>query len=399
MISTRRNVSIRAVSVAFVIIGLMACKQAPETVASIEPGVPLAGLTATQLARFVAGEALFNKVYSPEEGLGPIFNENQCSACHTFPASGGTGEQRVRKATRFDQETGCDRLTEVGGENIRSQATPLLLAHGIEDELRPPEATDFGVFTPTFLFGLGLVEMIPPETVLARADPTDADGDGVSGRASRAADGQLGRFGRKAEVATIFDFVESALRLEMGLTTPLNPKEEGVSGEPFPDGTDPTPEPEVDLSTIALLADYIRFLAPPEREVPISVEGRQAVVRGEQMFDGLGCLSCHVPSMQTGPSDVTPLDQETVALYSDLLLHDLGPELADVCGITATPSELRTGILMGLRYRNVYLHHGRALSIRDAILRHGGEAQRARDAFAALNRVTQEYLIQFLQTL
>jgi CxxC motif-containing protein (DUF1111 family) len=364
-----------------------------------EAGTPLPGLTREELSRFRQGEALFNRVYTPAEGMGPLFNENQCSACHTVPASGGTGEQRVLKATRYEATTGCDLLLGAGGENIRSQATPLLRAQGVAEETVPRAATATGRFTTTFLFGLGLVEAIPDKVILSLADPNDEDGDGISGRAASTTDGRLGRFGRKAELATIFDFVDGAIRLEMGLTTPIKPLEEGINGAPFPEGTDPAPEPEVDRRTLDLMTDYIRFLTPIARELPISEYEKGAAVRGERLFSELGCASCHVPSMRTGPSEIAALDRKTVALYSDLLLHDMGPGLADICGVTATPSEVRTELLMGLRHREVFLHDGLIYDLENAILRHGGEAQPMRDAFASLDWVAQEDLITFLETL
>jgi CxxC motif-containing protein (DUF1111 family) len=103
--------------------------------------------------------------------------------------------------------------------------------------------------------------------------------------------------------------------------------------------------------------------------------------------------------MRTGPSEIPALDRKTVNLYSDLLLHDMGPALADVCGFTATPTEIRTELLMGLRHRSVFLHDGRAFDLREAILEHGGEAQRARDAFTRLGWLAQEYVVMFLRSL
>lgn len=362
------------------------------------PGEPLPGLNHEQLARFRGGHALFDRVFTPGEGLGPMFNENQCSACHTDPASGGGGGEPVSRATRFVPPDSCDRLSSVGGENVRTQATPLMRAHGIEREEFPSEATERGRFTPPFLFGLGLVEAIPERTILARADPEDADGDGISGRAGRTADGRLGRLGRKAETATLLDFTDTALRQELGLTTPITPVESGLSGGSLPAGTDPVPEPEVDATAVALLVDFVRFLAPLGR-VDRGAAHRDSVRRGERLFESLGCVGCHVPTMTTGPSPIRALDRKRIHLYSDLLLHDMGSGLADVCGIGATPAEVRTEMLMGLRYREAYHHDGRSTELPAAILRHGGEAQAARDAFAALGPVSRLYLLTFLRSL
>jgi CxxC motif-containing protein (DUF1111 family) len=120
---------------------------------------------------------------------------------------------------------------------------------------------------------------------------------------------------------------------------------------------------------------------------------------GKRLFHQVGCTSCHTPAMRTGPSDVAALSHKTVHLYSDLLLHDMGPDLANVCAYDAAPSELRTSMLMGLQHRRFYMHDGRAIDLRDAILAHRGEAQAARDAFARLPWLRQEYLVIFLRSL
>jgi CxxC motif-containing protein (DUF1111 family) len=378
---------------------MVACGTGSDAVTG-EPGTPLPGLSDAELARFHAGRALFEKVYSPEEGLGPLFNENQCSACHTEPASGGTtGFERVVKATRFEGPGACDALTHEGGENIRAQATPLLKAHGVEAESIPPSATEVGRFTTPFLFGLGLVEAIPDEIILAAEDPDDADGDGISGRAGQTPDGRLARFSRKAEQATIMEFIDTALRLEMGLTTPFETEEETINGAPVPSDTDPAPDPEADQRTLELLTDFVRFLVPPAPMEPRSEAHRDTVEAGRRLFDELGCPACHTPSMRTGPSEIPALGRKAVSLYSDLLLHNMGPELADVCGYSAAPDEIRTEMLMGLGHRDRFLHDGRAIDLGDAILAHGGEAERARDAFVRLSWSRQQYVLIFLRSL
>jgi CxxC motif-containing protein (DUF1111 family) len=378
---------------------IIACGPGYDSAAG-EPGTTLPGLGDAELGQFHAGRALFDKVYTPDEGLGPAFNENQCSACHTVPASGGTtGFERVVKATRFTAPGTCDPLFDEGGENIRKQATPPLRARGVAGESVPPSATEVGRFTPPFLFGLGLVEAVPDEAILAREDPNDADGDGISGRAGRTADGRLARFGRKAEFATIREFNEVALRLEMGLTSPRQPEEPGINGRPLPRGVDLAPEPEVGAEVVDLLTAFVRFLAAPEPAPLRSRAHRDTVRAGRRLFTALGCSACHTPSLRTGPSAVPALHRRTVRLYSDLLLHDMGPALADVCGHGATPAEVRTEPLMGLRHRNRLLHDGRTSDLHEAILAHGGEAQRPRDAFARLPWVTQQYLVTFLRSL
>lgn len=372
-----------------------ACR--PEGDAAPEPGEPLVELTEEQLGRFLLGRAVFERLTTPEEGLGPLFNAERCSACHSEPASGGSGPALVLKATRFESGY-CDLLPDEGGDNIQQRATPLLQARGIMQEGIPSRATATARVTGPLLFGLGLVEAIPEAAILAREDSADADGDGISGRAPRTASGQLARFGRKGDAATILDFIDTALRFELGLTTPAHPTEETVNGKPLPRGTDPSPDPEIDERGMDLLADYVRLLAPPGRAATWG-PARDSVSRGEELFRSTGCASCHVPELRSGPSDVRALDRKPVPLYSDLLLHDLGPDLADVCGASAAPSEYRTAPLWGLRFRSTYLHDGRAGTLREAIALHGGEAAAARAAFQARSAEHQGLLLRFLSSL
>lgn len=377
---------------------LISCGGDPD-LATGEPGTPLPDLGARELARFQAGRALFDKVFSPEEGLGPAFNENQCSACHTRPASGGSsGFERVVKATRFG--TRCDPLDTLGGPNVRTQATPLLRAFGIAHETIPTVATDTGHFAPPFLFGFGLIEAIPDATILAREDPDDSNGDGISGRGGRTPppDGRLARFGRKAEFATIEDFSATALHLEMGLTTRRHPRDL-INGKAAPAGTDPVADPEVSDEMVGLLSTFVRFLAAPRPEVTRSRAHADTIREGRRLFDALGCPACHTPAMRTGPNVISALANRTVPLFSDLLLHDMGPTLADVCSHTATPSEVRTEPLMGLGRRDRLLHDARTDDVTEAILEHGGEARQARDGFARLPWIRQQYVVIFLKSL
>ncbi|MFW5904814.1 MAG: di-heme oxidoredictase family protein [bacterium] len=365
----------------------------------LRPGDPLPGLTEEQEVRFRQGHALFQKIFTPEEGLGPLFNENACNACHTDPADGGTGDQFLQRAAHFTENGGCDLLLDEGGDNLRQQVTPALAAHGVEGDTVPGRANATGRFDVPFVFGLGLVEAIPEATILSREDPEDRNRDGVSGRASRDEEGRVLRFGRKAHIATLLEFNEEAARLEMGLTTPMNPEEVGPNRGAVMSGTDPAADPEVDMETLELLTDFVRFLAPVSRILPEDPDELALVERGERLFDEIGCSACHRPSMETGPHEVEALDRKRVHLYSDLLLHDMGPTLADVCGPDAGTSELRTEMLMGLSYRNQFLHDGRARSLQDAIELHGGEASRARDRFLELSWGNRGALIRFLDTL
>lgn len=359
------------------------------------PGRPLHELSEVERGRFQQGKAIFTRVFGPDEGLGPFFNENACNACHSHPTNGGTGEQRLVQVARSDESGDCRVLSP----NVRQQTTPALAMHGLREEPVPAGATDTVRFMAPFLFGLGLVEAIPADAILARADPMDEDDDGISGRPGAAPDGRVGRFGHRAERATLPGFIDTALRLEMGLTTPSNPVEALPAGLELPSRADPVAEPEIGRDAVALLADYVRFLAPPARRVPETAEQRARVARGEQIFHRIGCPACHVPAMRTGPSQSPALDETRVHLYSDLLLHDLGPGLAGACTAHASASEFRTAPLMGLRYRDRFLHDGRAFGIRDAIELHGGEAAATRSRFEALGTGAQALLLMFLEAL
>jgi CxxC motif-containing protein (DUF1111 family) len=319
-----------------------------------------------------------------------------CGSCHDLPNIGGAGVEPLREATRWDPETGCDLLAHEGGPLVQNYATPLLQAAGFTGEAVPPSATGYLAMDAPALYGLGLLEAIPDETILAREDPDDTDGDGISGRASRLPDGRLGRLGSKAYRATVYDLSEGAFRRSLGLTTPSFPEEETFGGVPVPPEADPVPDPEISQETLQLVVDFIRWLAPPLPRPPASPEEEEAMRLGEQVFHAVGCPVCHVPSMRTGPNAVKALDRKTVRLYSDLLLHDLDPERPTICGPTATPSEVRTARLMGVRFRTQYLHDSRAPTINRAILLHGGEASGVRARYESLDPEAREALLTFV---
>jgi CxxC motif-containing protein (DUF1111 family) len=383
---------------AFLLVATLTAACAPGREVAREPGQPLAGLTEEERGRFLLGKALFERLTTPEEGLGPLYNAERCRDCHSAPAPGGSGPALVVKATRFEDGR-CDLLTADGGDNVQQRATAPLLALGINGERIPARATATAKVTGPPLFGLGLVEAVPERLILAGEDPDDADGDGVSGRVARTADGRLGRFGRKGEAATLADFIDTALRFELGLTTPSHPREETVNGKPLPPGADPAPDPEIDGRGVRLLVDYVRFLAPPARAALTQGPARDEVRRGETLFAQIGCAKCHTPVFRTARTDAAALSRAVVRVYSDLLLHDLGAELADVCGPSAAPSEYRTATLWGLRFREALLHDGRARTVVEAIAFHGGEATAARAAFGRLTSEERAVLLAFLESL
>jgi len=368
-----------------------------------EPPPPLgeavAGLDSGERGRFLLGRALFERLATADEGLGPLYNAERCSDCHDEPVVGGGGTRvRVVKATRL-VDGRCDLLVAEGGDNIQRRATDLLVAHGMGPEEVPAAATATARVTAPPLLGLGLLEAVPDEVLAEWADPDDSDGDGISGRLPRLADGRTARFGRKGDASTVRDFVATALRFELGFTVPGHTAEEPVNGVPIPPEADPMPDPEIDAPTLTQLTDYVRFLAPPAPDPGLSSAARDTVAQGGALFRQIGCTSCHREELRTGPSPAAVLAARTIAPYSDMLLHDMGEEMADVCGFDAAPGELRTAPLWGLRHRTLLLHDGRADDVPAAITSHGGEAAPARDAFLALPDEARQAVVRFLRSL
>ena len=359
--------------------------------ATSEPGDPLPFLSLNQRALFERGRGVFETEFTPETGLGPLFNNNACSQCHEDPVTGGIGEEVETHQSAFHAPV-CDDLSAIGGPVIQDSVTPALhVALGIDKEPALPEATATALRTTPSLLGFGLLEAVPDAEILALADPFDCNGDGISGRPNRTADGRLGRFGRKAQLATLSEFNAGAFVNEMGITSPAEPTEQLIRGEAFPPGVDPTPDPELTQEALDATTAFVRLLAPPRPLARGVVEQRGALV-----FLRIGCASCHFPVLVTGPNRVAALSLKIVRPYTDLLLHDMGPDLADICLGRAEPAEFRTEPLMGLRFKTAFLHDGRAGSIAQAIAAHGGEAAGARGRFLRLSAGERYTLLKFL---
>ena len=399
------------------LIGVAACDKNPPTAAPptarptpgfvVVPaslGTALPSLDAAQRSRFDAGRIVFTTVFTPQTGLGPLFNSVSCASCHEQPVVGGSGNNDPAEggedvevhATAFHGAGArCDDLAAVGGPVIQKKLTPALsdVLH-ITSEPIPAAATDSGHRTTPDLFGFGLLDAVPDAEILALADPFDRNGDGISGRPNRTADGRLGRFGRKAQVATLREFNTDAFVMEMGITDPGNQTEQTIGGMPLPAGVDPLLEPEISAEQFDAADAFVRFLAPPPR-APLDFVGLQGAV----VFARIGCASCHVPVLVTGNNPVPALRFRVVPAFTDLLLHDMGPDLADICLGDALPSEFRTEPLMGLRFATAFLHDGRAATVAQAIELHGGEGLAARNRFVRLTPFERAALLRFLGTL
>ena len=357
-------------------------------------GRPLAGLKTEERRLFDRGSVVFATEFTPETGLGPLFNSTSCAECHENPVAGGVGDEVEIHATEL-QGAVCSDLSAVGGPVIQQTVTTALHdSLGIDVEPVPLAATGTGLRTTPSILGFGLLDAVPEAEILARADPDDRDGDGISGRPNMTPDGLVGRFGRKAQTATLREFNATAFVMEMGITNPESDVEQTVDGHPLPLGVDPTPDPELSQADLDAAIAFVRFLAPPAPQ-GMTV----ALAASRQEFIQIGCAGCHVPYLKTGPNPVKALSNQTVPAFTDLLLHDMGPNLADICLAQALPSEFRTEPLMGLRFKTAFLHDGRATSIEQAIDFHGGEGAAARDRFEALPVGERAAIVRFLRGL
>ena len=378
---------------------------APAAEADVFDG-PLPGLTMAEAAAFARGDEEFERRFAPSEGLGPIFNNASCASCHSGDGRGIVDNALQRIGTDAD-----DLLRAVGGPQIQDKAifgaVPETAPAGVAVSLRLPPPS----------FGVGLIEAIPDATILALADPNDADGDGVSGRANMvavadyvlAATGSagvvntVGRFGRKAQVASLLQQVAEAYHQDMGITTDFLPVENvNPLAQQVGTAADKIGDPEIPAATVHAVTTYIRLLAPP---APGELTAER--IEGRDLFTSVGCASCHVPEMNTGVHEIAALANKPVRLFSDLLLHDMGDALADNRpDRQATGREWKTPPLWGLRLvpqflngQMLLMHDGRARSIEEAILLHGGEAAGARTRFSGLSGAQRRALIAYLESL
>jgi CxxC motif-containing protein (DUF1111 family) len=363
-------------------------------------GTPLPGLTPVEFEEFRLGLDDFLEVEASEEGLGPAFNGTSCAVCHNIPTIGGAGTMAELRAGRRNASGEFETLNDSGDTLFHMFSVP---GHGCQPVL-PPDANVFARRVPIPLFGAGLVEAIADDTLLRLEDPNDRNGDGVSGRAAIVVDVEtgerrVGRFGWKAQHATLITFGADAYRNEMGITNDLFPHESAFAitpeklraCDPFPDPED-IRDPRSRRRGIDNFASFMRFLAPAERG-----DVTDQVRAGEKVFSAIGCAACHVPSLETGPSANPLFNRKTVALFSDLLLHDVGTGDGIKQG-AAEANEIRTPALWGLRLRRPLLHDGNA-TLEEAIRRHAREAELARRGFERLNDGDRAALMAFLGSL
>lgn len=362
-------------------------------------GDPLPGITAREFEDFRLGLDDFKEVEQPGEGLGPLFNGAGCAACHNVPVVGGMTPMTEMRAGHRD----ADGKFHVVG------FTTLFQMFSIPDHrcqaVMPPEVNVIARRMPIPLFGAGLVEAVADETLLALEDPFDRDRDGISGRAAIVTDvstrqRRVGRFGWKAQIATLLTFSGDAYTNEMGITNDMFPLEPlgGISQARLREcDLVKDPEDRVDPRTGKRAIDnfeaFMKFLAPIPRGA-VTDEVRT----GEQVFSAVGCVSCHVPTLTTAANRSASLNRKTLALFSDLLLHDVGTG-DGIEQEAAQQTEIRTPALWGLRLRRPLMHDGSAATVSDAIGQHRGEAAGVIERYRTASEPMRRALLAFLDSL
>jgi CxxC motif-containing protein (DUF1111 family) len=362
--------------------------------AAADFGDALPELTPADQQAFEDGLEEFTEEETVEEGLGPVFNDVSCAACHRSPAVGGDSPVvETRFGTRDKKQ--FDPLISGGGSLLQTDGTGV---NGCpRGETLPPNATIVAGRKTTPLFGAGLIEAIPDDQLRQLADrqPSVIKGRAHQVREAFSPQTRVGRFGHKAQVATLLQFSGDAYLNEMGITSPNFQRENCPNGDcSLLSRCDLTPEPEDNGEGVAAFAAFMRLLAPPPRgRITADVEA------GEEIFTRLGCAGCHVPTWTTGSSPVAALDGVTFHPYSDFLLHDMGGLGDGIEQGRAGGTEMRTMPLWGLRVRRSFLHDGSAPTIVEAIQAHAGQGQAASDAFGQLSDPEVRQLLEFLESL
>lgn len=413
--------------------------------------LPMANLPKARLRTFFFGNRLFNTNWTVApgsvqafDGLGPVFNRVSCSGCHTRDGRGAPpaafGEPMtsmlVRVSLPGQDEHGGPRPHPAYGDQINDRAIPGVPPEGRAVVRYEPvtgayaDGEPYELLKPSYeivnlafgplgdgimlsprvappVIGLGLLEAVPDATLLALADTFDADGDGVSGRPNLVWDpsearARIGRFGWKANQASLHLQNAGAALGDIGLTTPVREAENCAQGQDACAAALAGGIPEIPAEFLAKLTFYTHVLAVPMQRDPDA----PAVREGERLFRAIGCAACHMPTLVTGNHAIEALVGQTIHPFTDLLLHDMGEALADGRpDYLASGKEWRTPPLWGLGLIETVnghtrlLHDGRARDAAEAILWHGGEAERAREAFRALPRAERDALLAFLHSL
>jgi CxxC motif-containing protein (DUF1111 family) len=379
-------------------------------------GTPIAKMSPLETSMFNTGFQPFNKVWDPQQGLGPVFTQDQCTICHADPGgvAGGNSTQKVEFVGKFNTDGSYNDLStspNEGGPQIQPMSVqkfkPACILQG---EVKPADATIDAFHQAPQLFGLGLIDNIADADILAQAVDK---GMGVHGNANMVLDenGNLrpGRFGLKAQAPDLLFMTANAELHELGVTNAIFPTEDKPQGKSFPPACSIKTQPnDVNATQMIDMYHYLLYLGPKIPGTPNP--------NGQAKFMSVGCVLCHLQSYKTTPTvtvqvvykgqtiQSTSLANKTVKLYSDLLLHDLGGSNADGLQVgIATGSQFRTAPLWGLSTRlstgDGLMHDGTAKDIPTALSKHGGEATQVIANFNALSAQDQADLIAFISAL
>lgn len=414
--------------------------------------LPAANMSMDRRTRFAVGHAFFNQPWveapsstAARDGLGPQFIARSCTGCHTHDGRAAPptepDEQPMGLLFRLSipgaNKYGAPRaeptygglLTNQAVDGVKVEGRVLInyseitgeFADGERYALRRPAyrfaELSYGpmagdtLLSPRIaqqLIGLGLLEAIPESAILQRSDPDDKNGDGISGRPNRVWDVAqqrvlLGRFGWKANVASLAHQTAAAFNGDMGITSNFFPREECMPVQQDCQAAARGGHPEIARHNLESVIFYMQTLAVPAQRH----RDDRKVQHGEQLFGQIGCSSCHVPTWQTGKlAGVPEVSQQRIRPYTDLLLHDMGEALADGRpDYLADEREWRTPPLWGIGLvpivngHTFYLHDGRARNLTEAVLWHGGEAEGAKQRFTRLSRDERAALLAFLDSL
>ncbi len=418
-------------------------------------GAPIAGLTGPESAFFTAGKDEFAQADDVPEGLGPRMNLDSCSGCHLQPEVGGTSPPENPQMAFAGKDGGTDTVpsfitadgpvrearfvrnpdgTRDGGVHALFTITGRTGANGcmlVQPDFEAALALRNVIFRiPTPVFGAGLIEQIPDGAILANqaSDAPRKAALGIFGRANFAVsgrtitgqannngnDGTVARFGWKAQNKSLLLFSGEAYNVEMGITNEIFQTERDETPTcqfaSVPNTvTDPNGATPVEaISAIEKFAFFMRFLAAPMPS-PDTPGGADSIASGRNLFSGVGCALCHTPSFTTGNSTVVALRNQPVNLFSDLLVHDMGPRLADgVSQGQAGPREFRSAPLWGLGQRIFFLHDGRTSDLVEAIQAHRsgsfltGDASEANAVIRYFNNLQEnrkQDVLNFLRSL
>lgn len=410
---------------------------------------PAANLPTADLRDFTFGNKMFNTkwVTAPAsvtslDGLGPTFNRMSCAACHFKDGRGrpplSADEPMKSMLVRLSvmDADGNDVAHPVYGKQLNDRAIQGVPAEGVakisytEIEGVYPDGTSYSLRAPEYRFedmaygeigddvmfsprvapavhGMGLLEAIPEDVILAMADPNDADGDGISGRPNMVWNVEnqrveLGRFGWKANVSSVHEQDAGAALGDIGITTSLFPDNNCTDAQKACQDAPNGGAPEMSDKQLDKMTFYVSTLAVPARR---GLDDMQ-VLAGAKAFEKAKCSACHVPKIRTGDHTIAVLAGQDIQPFTDLLLHDMGEALADGRpDFEANGREWRTpplwgiGLVQTVNKHTNFLHDGRARNLEEAILWHGGEGEQSKQAFKAMDKVQRDAMIAFLNSL